>query len=505
MAGISIVTDKTIRPPPAPPGLTVQEDKNKFILSWKPCEGDVDKYELCYDEQEEDSIVQVGNATTLTLGSPRVQPGNVYPMKIRGVKEGVEGEWSDIVVGQFTKPLPQKPKISNLLLRATMVDVTVKLPEAICSTESPITCVEISHVAATDKKLTSSEFEVEPGNYTQTFTVRELHADTKYNFRAKAKNAEGWSNPSDLREGLTLSLPPIPARPNPPIIKAFSSTEVKLIVQVPENTCDIKSPIIQWRVIGYGRDQEEIDASYPVSVTSFADKYLKLETLGVSNLNPNQQYTLQVLAKNEFEWSQPSERFTIHIASPSAPINVRVSSKRSHSLIKIRWNAPDSSLITHYEIMKKTRKGSYDEKPITVPANKFSATFTNLKHKTYYCFRVRTCNGTHASTWSKDIETNTRIHKGIKAALSPVVWAVGTATAPILMPIGAGMAAGEVGKEKGGKKAAVAAGAAGTVGGVVLGTVGAPLAGAAWCHAFVHGIDGESDQSDEEDAVIIEC
>ena len=498
MAGINIVTDKAIRRPSAPLGFTVQEDKNEFILSWKPCEGDVSEYQLSYDEHE-DSIVSVGNVTTLTLGSPKVQPGNVYPMKIRGINKGGKGEWSDIVVGQFTKPLPQRPEISNLLLRATIAVVTVKLPKAICSTESPITCVEISHVTATSKKLTCSDFKIEPGNYTHTFTVRELHPDTKYNFRAKAKNTEGWSKPSDLREGLTLSLPPIPARPNPPIIKACSSTEVKLIVQVPENTHDVKSPIIRWRVIGYGTEKEEIDASYPISVTSFADKYLKL---CVSNLNPNQQYTLKVFAKNELGWSQPSERFTIHIASPSVPINVRVSSKRSHSLIKIRWNAPDSSLITHYEIMKKTRKGSYDEKPITVPANKFSATFTNLKHNTRYCFRVRTCNGTRASTWSKDIETNTRIHKGIKAAFAPVVWIVGTATAPIVMPIAAGMAAGEIRKEKSGRDAAVAAG---TIGGMVLGTVGAPLVGAAWGHAFVHGIDDESDQSDDEDAVIIEC
>ena len=182
-----------------------------------------------------------------------------------------------------------------------------------------------------------------------------------------------------------------------------------------------------------------------------------------------------------------------------------MSSKRSHSLIKIRWNEPDSSLITHYEIVIKKKKDKY-EKPITIPANKFSATFTKLKQNTKYFFRVRTCNGTlHASDWSEEIEANTRIHKGIKAAFSPVIWAVGTVASPVLTPIATGAVAGMLGNEASGKKAAVAAGTAGTVGGAALGIVGAPLVGAGMAYSFVHGIDDLSDQSDDEDAVIIEC
>ena len=498
-AGLALIEDKSVRWPQAPPGLNIQENNNIFLLSWKPCGGIVDEYEVCYNEHEDCSILIAGKFTSIELGSPRVQPGNIYAMKVRGINKGGKGEWSNTVIGQFTKPLPQKPEISDLFLRSTIAVVTVKIPEVICSTESPIKCVEISYVSATSKKLSSCAFEIEPGNDLYVFIIKELHPDTRYNFRAKTKNAEGWSKPSDLREGDTSSLPPKPTKPDRPILEACTSTTVNLTVQVPANTCSIKSPIIAWKVLGYSANKEVYIYFKEIDQNDFTENSINIT---VPDLNPNQQYTLQLQAKNENGWSEPSEKFEIHIATPSTPQNVRVSSKRTHSLIKIRWNAPDSTLITHYEVAGRTKKGNYTKEAFKVPANKFSVTFTKLKQNTHYCFKVRTCNGPHASAWSNEIETNTRIHKGIKAVFSPAVWALGTVASPFLTPIATGALAGEVANEASGKKAAVAAG---TVGGAALGIVAAPFMGAGFAHAFVHGIDELSDQSDDEDAVIIEC
>ena len=435
-AGVNLIEDKSIRRPPPPPGLNIQENKNKFILSWKPSGGIVDEYEICYNEQEDCTMTIAGKLTSIELGSPRVQPGKVYVMKVCGINKGGKGEWSNTVVGQFTKPLPQKPEISDLLLRSTIAVVTVKIPDAICSTESPIECVEISYASATSTKLSNCKFKIEPGN-DNVFTIREMHPDTRYNFRAKTKNAEGWSKPSDLREGDTLSIPPKPTKPDCPIIKACTSTMVNLTVQVPANTCSIKCPIIAWKVLGYIADKEEIINCKELDKNDFMDKSINLT---VADLNPNQQYMLQLQAKNENGWSEPSDTFEIHIAMPFTPKDVRVSSKRTHSLIKIRWDKPDSALITHYEVVGRTKKGNYSNEALKVPPNKFSVTYTKLKQNTYYYFKVRTCNALYASAWSEEIETNTRAHKSIKAVLSPV-----------------------------------------------------------------HDIDDLSDQSDDEDAVIVEC
>ena len=422
-------------------------------------------------------------------------------MKVRAINKGGEGEWSNSVVGQFTKPFPQKPEISNLFLRSTIAVVTVKIPGAICSTESPVESVEVSWVSTTNTKWSNHKFRVKPTEkYTYDLTVYGLQSESKYHFRVRTKNTEGWSEPSEVKTDNTLALPPKPAKPDPPVIEAHTATEVALAVKVPENTCGIKSPVVEWNVAGYSIDKEKINRYWTRGETLFMEKS---GTLILADLNPEQKYTLQLFVKNETGWSTPSEEFTVWIAVPSTPKNVRVSTKRTHSLIKIRWKKPDSSLITHYEIMKKTKKGNFEGNPIAIPATKFSATFTKLRQNTNYCFAVRTCNGSYASKWIV-IEANTRIHKAIKAALAPAVWAVGTAASPIITPIASGAVAGMVGNEASGKKAAVAAGTAGTVGGAAVGLIGAPLIGAGFAHVFVHGADDLSDQSDDEDAVIIE-
>ena len=499
IAGFTIVEDKSVRPPSAPHGLTIQEDKNELILSWEPSEGTVDEYEVCYDEHI-DCTLPVGIATTVKLESPRVQPSKVYAMKVRGINKGGKGKWSDVVIGQITKPFPQKPEISNLVLQSTTAVITVKVAKAVCSTESPVTCIEVSYAITPSTQFTTCKFATQPENDTCTFTINSLQPNSNYNFRVKTQNAEGWSKPSDLSEGNTLSLP-LPAKPNPPSIKIGSPTKVKLMAEVPENTSSNNLPIIGWRVHGYSESNEEIDKYYPHEL----DCMEACSTLNVVNLNSNQQYTLQLFAENENGWSEPSEEFKIHIAAPSPPENVRVSSKRTHFLIKIRWNAPASVVVAHYEVAKTTRKGSYDKNPIVVPGIKFSITFTKLNQKTTYYFKVRVCNGFYTSNWSNEIKAKTKIHKAVKAAFSPFVWAVGTVTAPLTMSLGGGVQAGKIVRESGGNKGGVAAAATGgAVGGAALGIVTAPVVGAAYAHMFVHGIDELSDQSDDEGAVIIE-
>ena len=500
-AGLTVIEDKSVRPPSAPHRVAIEEDNGKLILSWGSTEGTVDEYEVCYDEHNE-CTVPVGVTTTVILESPRVLPGNVYAMRVRGINKGGKGEWSHAVIGQITKPPPQKPEISNFLLRSTMAVVTVKVAGVICCTESPVTCVRLSYASSASTMFTTCDLTTQQGNDTCTFTVSGLQPDTKYRFTVRTKNAEGWSRPSDLTEGNTLLLPPLPAKPNLPVIKVCAPTKVILAVVAPENTCSISSPIVAWRVIGYSESNEEI---YKYYVQDENDIMKGGSSLDVVDLDPNTQYTLQLLAKNENGWSEPSEEFNIHIAAPPPPENVRVSSKRTHSLMKIRWNAPASVTAAHYEIVKTTKKGNYDDMPVIVPGNKLSATFTKLNQKTRYYFKVRTSNGFYTSDWSDEIEAKTRIHKAIKATLSPLVWVAGTVAAPLTTPLYVGARAGMTVHESGSNKLGVTAGVTGgAVGGAALGILAAPLVGGITAHYFVHGRDALSDQSDDEGDVIVE-
>ena len=107
----------------------------------------MERYEVCYDE-EEDCIVKVEKeVTSIEIGSPRVSPKKrMHTIKVRAINEGGTGEWSLPAIVQFTKPLPQNPDITKILLQSTTRFVTVNIPRAIYSTESPVTCIEISSI-----------------------------------------------------------------------------------------------------------------------------------------------------------------------------------------------------------------------------------------------------------------------------------------------------------------------------------------------------------------------
>ena len=248
----------------------------------------------------------------IEIESPWVKPGNIYTMKVRGINKGGKGEWSNTVVGQFTKPFPQKPEISDLFFRSTTAVVTVNIPGVICSTESAVKCVEISHVSATSSKLSSSKFTIEPlaavESSIRIFTIKKLCPDYRYNFRVKTENEEGWSKPSYLREGDTLPLPPKPNKPNCPTIQSYTPTNVSLTVKVPKNTCSKKSPIIAWKLFGYSADSEEIIRHYDRCYLLNEDDFTKdSKSFVVADLIPSQKYTLQVIAQNENGWSEPND------------------------------------------------------------------------------------------------------------------------------------------------------------------------------------------------------
>ena len=135
--------------------------------------------------------------------------------------------------------------------------VTVNIPKAVYSTESLVTCIEISYfIIPGGIKWRNYEFEVEPAvqvdyNTTRTFPVAELHPKSKYRFRVRSRNAEDWSRYSHEQQHSTLPLPLLPGRPNPPIIKVSGKNMVNMGIKMPENMCSIKSPIIAWNIKGY--------------------------------------------------------------------------------------------------------------------------------------------------------------------------------------------------------------------------------------------------------------
>ena len=81
---------------------------------------------------------------------------------------------------------------------------------------------------------------------------------------------------------------------------------------------------------------------------------------------------------------------------PGAPVNVRVSTKRTETLTKVRWQPSyiRAEAAAYYELEMRPKKSFQASVPWKVVAtcNKFSAKATNLQSNTVYEFRVRAMN-----------------------------------------------------------------------------------------------------------------
>ncbi len=96
---------------------------------------------------------------------------------------------------------------------------------------------------------------------------------------------------------------------------------------------------------------------------------------------------------------------------PGAPQCLRVSSKRTASLIKIRWQEPSyhAHAVHHYEMQMRSKKTGWAQ---IATSRKLSAEATKLSADTKYFFRVRAVNGSgRAGDFSEELEAETRFSK----------------------------------------------------------------------------------------------
>ena len=407
--GIEYPTDPAVKRPSAPCELTITEAKNKFILSWKPCSEKIQKYELCYHESKNRTCFIDGTKSSVTIGAPKVWPcpeNLLYTMKIRGICGDIKGEWSNIVVGQFTKPLPQKPRIKKLFLRSTIAELIITKPVAICPTESPVTCWQVGYIIDTSTKWLHEDFAVKADESDQIFYIYNLEPKRRYTFKVKAMNAEGWGDFSDEISSSTNELPLQLGKPSPPLIEALSHTVVKVTVEQPEGA-SLMAPVTLWQVTA-----TDLDCSGRKRFLKkmFIPNYTKeYSSFNLVDMVPNQQYKFKVMAKNERGWSPPSHTVIAFTGPPFPPI-IRPSSLKTATLIKIRWEHwSEYTRPSYYEISKKTEgdKGKELEVQHKIPGNKSSIIFVHLNDNTTYYFKLRSWNGVYVSEWSNEIPVKT--------------------------------------------------------------------------------------------------
>ena len=265
-----------------PPQLQVVEGLgNKFIVSWSKSD-DVDFFELCYDEDQHLSIPLVGNVYKIELGSPKVEPGRIYTMKIRGINDKGKGKWSNPVVAKFTKPSPCKPSPPELhMVSISVAAITVVTPTLSCESESIVTEWNVRYVIdGQDKEWTTKNHKVESHQRKHTFYVQDLKPNQKYYFEVQAVNADGESNfsqPVCFKTDLKLSL-------DRPEIEVVGVSKVKLTIQLPTQL----PPVTEWEL--------QCTHEPPKPITYKGESEDEIQTFVLENLLPNQNYNIQVRA-----------------------------------------------------------------------------------------------------------------------------------------------------------------------------------------------------------------
>ena len=178
------------------------------------------------------------------------------------------------------------------------------------------------------------------------------------------------------------------------------------------------------------------------------------------------------------------------MSKPGPPQNIRPSSRRGATFLKIRWDPPatNAQSVTHYDVQcKRAKDRDSPWKTVqtrTLENGKLKAVAKDLHSNTHYCFRVKSVNANIKDSetngeYSEIIEEETRFSLAEKVLLTPAAAIAGAALSPIA---GAGAAAASVwvavDPEKPATKgltgvASAGAGAAGALAGVVGFPVGA--------------------------------
>ena len=295
--------------PPTPPRLHVEELGNKFMLTWnstwKRSDEDIIFFELCYDEDQCSSMPLDGNTFEIEIGSPKVVPGRIYTMKIRGINEGGEGKWSDSVVAQFTKPTPAKPDPPEVrMVDTSTVALTVAPPTRSHETESPVTEWNIQYVVdGHDRQWRTESHKVMCGGGKCEFNIENLIPNQKYHFRVQAMNAEGesaFSQPVPIKTEYIPSL-------DPPEIQAIGTSTAEVIVKSPKWS----QPVIELKL--------QYTCEQPKPITYKAELEDKMYSFVLEDLIPDKNYNIQVQAVHEGGYITNSPVVSFQTARMDAP------------------------------------------------------------------------------------------------------------------------------------------------------------------------------------------
>lgn len=296
-----------------------------------------------------------------------------------------------------------------------------------------------------------------------------------------------------------------PNKPKKPSVLILSPTEVSVTVKRLAEDDENGSHVAYCKVEytdGYDHDWKHLEAR-------LTDQDVKI---AIHNLTPNTAYKFRTRMINNSRESVPSDSITIVTTQliPGPPQNLRISTKRTDTSIKLRWEKPDKNpqAVSQYRVQKHPSNQVQWEDYETV--DKLSCKITGLKTDTKYTLRVKSVNNKGQSgNWSDEISTETRYGVFGRTVCTIGAFVGGTLGGPGVGAVGGGLIASTAAEkvpysDTAKSLARISAGAGGAVMGAIFGIIGAPIIGgasAAMANVKLSGETGDvSPQSSDDES-----
>ena len=221
---------------------------------------------------------------------------------------------------------------------------------------------------------------------TTAHLVTSLTNDTTYNFRVRAVNTNGASDPSDSVEGTPKAALYAP-------VKLLNFSAAQTGDREVEMTWDAhRYPLT---VTGYEYNQEYNQDGGNWNAITGSDSSTNSHT--VTGLDKGTTYTFAVRAVNGAGSTESDSRSVTIIGQPAAPDSF--TAVAGDEQVWLGWRSPADFTISGYEYQQKTG-GDFGDDWTSIPGSRSGTTFhivTGLTNDTSYTFRVRVVNAAGGS------------------------------------------------------------------------------------------------------------
>uniref|UniRef100_A0A1X7U3U5 Fibronectin type-III domain-containing protein n=1 Tax=Amphimedon queenslandica TaxID=400682 RepID=A0A1X7U3U5_AMPQE len=313
---ICSLSSGVLKPPDVVSKPVVDMKGETMIVRWKDSDnppGSIDMYEVRIDDSKNIMFPCSPKYKSLCIGPPKIEPGILYTIQVRGANGRGPGEWSEKTEALFKTGPPKRPDKPKVIPSYTDAKISVRIPDLKEANGTPVEKITVQYCEYDNSGNWESEtltIEKKESQRIHEFLMHDLSPNTRYFFRVILINESGESSPSESVD-ITTDVP-IPGKPtNIRPSSYFTSDMIKIRWNPP-----IEYPeFVDHYEVQYKRRKDESDSSEKYEViqtTKLSAKAsgLKSDTwyvFHVKAVNKNRKFGESARVEAETRWKKAAK------------------------------------------------------------------------------------------------------------------------------------------------------------------------------------------------------